>query len=348
MLIRRTEIVEKINQYAGKATPFLFAIDFDGEKGFVVTREEANQLGIFYNIEGHTNENRRDKKTILEFRITPVEFSVYRKAFDMVMLHLKRGDTYLINLTFPTRITTDASPLELFGVSNAPYKLYVPEQFIVFSPEPFIRISGALISSHPMKGTIDASIAGAREQLLANPKELFEHHTIVDLIRNDLSMISTGVQVKRFRYLEKIHTNRGELWQMSSEITGMMPSDYLSHLGDYLFKILPAGSVTGAPKEKTVQIIRKAETYQRGFYTGIFGYFDGRTFISAVTIRYYELNREKIGEILMTLDAGPGCADESGLDRPNMVYKSGGGITALSDAESEYAEMLKKVYVPLV
>lgn len=348
MFIRRTEIVEKINKYAGRAIPFLFAIDFDCEQGFVVTREEADQLGIFYSLEEHTNGNPFNKRIIPEFRMTPVEFSGYKKAFDIVMFHLQRGDTYLINLTFPTCIWTNVSPLELYSISKAPYKLYVPEQFIVFSPEPFIRINGAIISSHPMKGTIDAAIAGAREKLLADPKELFEHHTIVDLIRNDLSMISTGVEVKRFRYLEKIHTNRGELWQMSSEIAGMMPSNYLSSLGDNLIKLLPAGSVTGAPKERTVQIIRKTETYHRGFYTGIFGFFDGRTLLSAVTIRYYELNRKNISSILMTQNAGPGCSDDSSPDRPNMVYKSGGGITALSDAESEYDEMLKKVYVPLV
>jgi para-aminobenzoate synthetase component 1 len=86
--------------------------------------------------------------------------------------------------------------------------------------------------------------------------------------------------------------------------------------------LLPAGSVTGAPKEKTVQIIREAENDDRGFYTGIFGYFNGEILRTAVTIRYIEQTGNR------------------------MVFKSGGGITALSDPEQEYREMISKVYLP--
>ena len=175
-----------------------------------------------------------------------------------------------------------------------------------------------------MKGTIDAAIPDAEHQLLANEKEFFEHNTIVDLIRNDLSMVSTNVKVTRFRYIDRVRTNRGDLLQLSSEISGELPDGYLDHLGDILFTLLPAGSVTGAPKEKTVGIIRETELYDRGFYTGIFGFFDGHSLTSAVSIRFIEQT--------------PG----------GLVFKSGGWITALSDAVSEYQEMLKKIYVPVV
>jgi para-aminobenzoate synthetase component 1 len=137
-------------------------------------------------------------------------------------------------------------------------------------------------------------------------------------------MVSTNVAVTRFRYLDRIHTNRGDLLQMSSEISGDLPADYLSRLGDILFTLLPAGSVTGAPKKKTVQIIRKVEVYERGFYTGIFGYFDGKDLESAVSIRFIEETAD------------------------GLVFKSGGGITALSDIRSEYEEMIKKIYVPVI
>ena len=87
--------------------------------------------------------------------------------------------------------------------------------------------------------------------------------------------------------------------------------------------MLPAGSVTGAPKKQTVAIIRESENYERGWYTGVFGVFDGKSLDSAVMIRYIEK------------DSGKFC------------YKSGGGITYMSDPEKEYEELISKIYVPV-
>ena len=87
--------------------------------------------------------------------------------------------------------------------------------------------------------------------------------------------------------------------------------------------LLPAGSITGAPKSKTMDIIEEAENYERGFYTGIMGYCDGRTLDSAVMIRFLEQEGE------------------------NLYYKAGGGITSKSDLQSEYNEMIQKIYVPI-
>ena len=91
----------------------------------------------------------------------------------------------------------------------------------------------------------------------------------------------------------------------------------------YFFKLLPAGSISGAPKKKTVEIICKAENYKRGFYTGIFGFFDGEKLDSGVMIRYIEEQNGK------------------------LIFKSGGGVTTFSDEEKEYNEMIDKVYVPI-
>jgi para-aminobenzoate synthetase component 1 len=324
MFFSRQEIIDKINHFSGQNTPFLFAIDFDGEKGFVYTPEEALNKGIQYFFGGGKNERKSVEKMPESFGLNPIDFKSYKTAFDKVILHLKRGDTYLLNLTFPTPLNTSLSLQDIFSASTAPFKLLVPGHFVVFSPEIFVNIRDGMIFSHPMKGTIDASVQDAAQKLLADEKEFFEHNTIVDLIRNDLSTVATGVKVERFRYIDRIVTNRGDLLQMSSEISGNLPCGYLGHLGDILFRLLPAGSVTGAPKEKTVQIIREVEAYKRGFYTGIFGYFDGNSLSSAVSIRFVEQT-------------------DNGL-----VFKSGGGITALSDSESEYNEMLRKIYVPVV
>jgi para-aminobenzoate synthetase component 1 len=158
---------------------------------------------------------------------------------------------------------------------------------------------------------------------MADRKEEAEHYTIVDLIRNDLNSVAKQVKVERFRYIERVETNYGALLQASSKITGKLPKDYEKRIGNILFSLLPAGSVSGAPKEKTVQIILETEGYDRGFYTGVFGYFDGVTLDSGVMIRFIE----------------------SAPD--GLIFKSGGGITHLSTPKEEYNEMIDKVYIPL-
>ncbi|MEY4539350.1 MAG: hypothetical protein RLZZ306_1107, partial [Bacteroidota bacterium] len=156
-------------------------------------------------------------------------------------------------------------------------------------------------------------------------KEFAEHTTIVDLIRNDISMISEKVWVEKFRYISRIHTHEGDLLQVSSEICGKLAADYQSQIGTLLFKLLPAGSICGAPKPQTLAIIKAAENYNRGYYTGVFGIFDGKNLDSSVMIRFIE-------------------KQEDGT----LIFKSGGGITVFSDARSEYQEMIDKVYLPIM
>ena len=175
-----------------------------------------------------------------------------------------------------------------------------------------------------MKGTIDATIENAEQVILNDPKETAEHNTIVDLIRNDLSMVAKNVRVEKFRYIEKIITTDKTLLQVSSKITGILEDDFQSRLGDIIFDLLPAGSVSGAPKKKTVEIIQGNENYNRGFYTGVFGYFDGSLLDSGVMIRFIEKTKN------------------------GLTYKSGGGITFMSNPESEYQELIDKVYVPII
>jgi len=173
-----------------------------------------------------------------------------------------------------------------------------------------------------MKGTINASVPDAENVILSDHKEASEHATIVDLIRNDLSMVSEKVWVEKYRYIDRIRTNDKVLLQVSSKIAGKLPADFNGAYGDLLLKLLPAGSISGAPKPSTLKIIETAEGYQRGYYTGIMGYFDGENFESAVMIRFIE--------------------NQNG----RLVFKSGGGITALSNAKNEYQELIDKVYLP--
>jgi para-aminobenzoate synthetase component 1 len=236
--------------------------------------------------------------------------------------HFILGNTFLLNLTFPTDIETNLSLADIFRFSRAKYRLYLKGKFVVFSPECFIKISGNLISSYPMKGTIDAAVPDAARVILQNPKETAEHITIVDLIRNDIGIIADKVRVRRFRYIDTLVTSEKILLQVSSEVTGMLPDGFHDEIGTLIFRMLPAGSISGAPKKKTVEIIADAEGYNRGFYTGVFGYYDGENLESAVMIRFIERN-----------SAG------------NLLFKSGGGLTVYSDPESEYQELIDKVYV---
>jgi para-aminobenzoate synthetase component 1 len=253
----------------------------------------------------------------------PVSYERYKKAFDYCLKELKYGNSYLLNLTFPTRIECNLTLREMFDFSEAKYKLYIKNKLVCFSPETFVQIKNGIISSNPMKGTSLANNKNAAHDLLNNKKEYAEHATIVDLIRNDLNRVAKKIQVEKFRYLDYIPTHEGKLIQASSKISGQLPNDYPENIGTILSKLLPAGSITGAPKRKTIEIIKTAEQYDRGFYTGIFGYFDGQNLDSAVMIRFIE-----------NIDG-------------QLYFKSGGGITSQSDPKAEYQELIDKVYVPI-
>lgn len=318
-----TDAARKMNEFGKHAIPFIFVIDFEMLEPVVVPEQEALAAGIRYSFRGFSNDRPGGKQARpFTFSGSPVAFDRYLAAFDQVMHHILNGDSYLVNLTFPTPVSTSLTLEEIYRFSKAPYSLLMDDRFVVFSPEPFVRISEGRISSFPMKGTIDASIPDAEKQVLEDPKEQAEHNTIVDLIRNDLSLVANHVQVKRFRYIDRVYTHLRELLQVSSEITGVLDPGYPAVIGDLIFSMLPAGSVSGAPKKRTVEIIRVAEMDRRGFYTGVMGRFDGRTLDSGVMIRFIEKTPS------------------------GVLFRSGGGITFMSQAESEYREMIDKVYVP--
>lgn len=279
---------------------------------------------IFIDVPGFSNVTCRDAgNRKLRLNSRPPTFREYLVAFEKAMAGISHGNSYLLNLTFQSELDTNFTLNDIFQLSRARYKLMVKDRFVVFSPESFVRIRDGKISSYPMKGTIDAGLPGAADLLLNDPKESAEHNTIVDLIRNDLAMVSDDVIVEKFKYLEKVCTHKGDLLQMSSEISGRLPGNFLSRLGETLLKLLPAGSISGAPKLSTLKIIKNTENYRRGFYTGIFGVFDGDNLDSAVMIRFIE---QKNGR---------------------LFFKSGGGITSMSDARKEYEELIQKIYVPV-
>lgn len=318
------DAIKQMN-FLGKAgTPFLFIIAFDQKEPIVLPLDAVNPEEILFEINGTKNvPSIPPASRPMEFSVEPVSKTRYRTAFELVQEHLSYGNTFLLNLTMASQIRTNFSLKEIFYYSRARYKLWLKNQIVVFSPETFVRIAGGRISSYPMKGTIDARLPGAERQLLNNEKELAEHYTIVDLIRNDLNVVAGNVRVDRFRYIDRIKTHRNELLQMSSEISGELAEGSIENIGDILFSLLPAGSVSGAPKKKTLEVIREAEQSDRGYYTGIFGVFDGARLDSGVMIRFIEKTPQ------------------------GLFYRSGGGVTARSQCEEEYQELIEKIYVPL-
>ena len=319
----KNQISEQMNTLGKAGEAFVFLIDFEGNNAFIFSPDETDK--ILWKTPDYSNVlNKKPVHFIGKWETSPVSFSSYKKGFDLVQCHIHNGDTYLLNYTQPTPLKTNLSLEEIFHLSSARYKILLKDKFVCFSPEPFVKITDGKISSYPMKGTMDATIENSEKLIMNDSKELAEHNTIVDLIRNDLSLVAENVTVEKFRYLERIKTNQRDLWQVSSKITGDLPENFAGNIGDIIFQMLPAGSVSGAPKRKTVEIIKSAENYDRGFYTGIFGHFDGKDLDSCVLIRYIEIQNRQ------------------------LIYKSGGGITFMSEAEKEYQEMIKKVYIPVL
>ncbi|MCK9280555.1 MAG: aminodeoxychorismate synthase component I [Melioribacteraceae bacterium] len=332
-----------MNELGLGAVPFLFIIDYEGKNAIIEPLDNIDSELIKYNFcvksndiaispleseearrkgEGHQFDFELNSSMIL-FNKFPLPYDDYKKSFDIVMNNIYDGNSYLCNLTAKTPIETNLSLNDIYRLSNARYKMKYKDDFVFFSPETFVKIIDGHIYSYPMKGTIDADIPNAEEILLNDDKEKAEHITIVDLIRNDLSILSKNVEVTKFRYIDKIKTNDKNLLQVSSEIKGILPNDYKNKIGEIIFSLLPAGSITGAPKKKTVEIIKQAENYERNFYTGIAGIFDGENLDSCVMIRFIEQEEEK------------------------LYFKSGGGITYQSNPEAEYKELIDKVYLPI-
>ena len=398
----KQEIIDKINQLASQDEPFLFVINYQGDKAFIRLLSDINPEECLFDFEGRGNFSHARKETLKEeilkketlkeeisettWQIEPPLYEDYERSFNIVKCNIMAGNSYLTNLTCRVLVSCNLSLEEIFHRAKGKYKLLLRRKrtqaeekdhlkeeaqnkahlkeenieenltpFVCFSPETFVRIKGGRIYSYPMKGTLDASLPNAEKQLMEDRKEAAEHATIVDLIRNDLSRVAEDVRVDKYRYIDVLHTNKGDILQTSSEISGRLPEDYPHHLGEILDAQLPAGSITGAPKDKTMQIIQEAEDYDRGFYTGIMGIYDHGELNSAVMIRFIEeetspVDFETDGEKNFKASEGKGDeASEGKRDEASrkLYFKAGGGITSKSDCRKEYEEVIQKIYLPI-
>ena len=290
----------------------------------IFTENEINKNGLLVDFQYFKSfDSKEENFKNIELKSFPESEESYRKGFDFVLENLRLGNSYLTNYTRKTEIETNLSLEEIFYRSEAKYKVLYKDQLVFFSPETFIRIIDNQINTQPMKGTIDASLENAIEILKNDKKEKAEHYTVVDLLRNDLSQVADDVKLDHFQRIDFLKTQQKNLYAMSSDISGRLKPEFQNKIGSIMKTLLPAGSILGAPKPKTLEIILKAENYDRGFYTGVSGWFDGQNLDSCVMIRFIEKENGK------------------------LFFKSGGGITHLSKFADEYTEMQNKIYVPI-
>ncbi|MBU4199986.1 MAG: aminodeoxychorismate synthase component I [Verrucomicrobia bacterium] len=251
----------------------------------------------------------------------------YQHNIQRIREWIAAGDTYQVNYTFPLQATFQGDALSWFrrlcAAQQADYCAYVDlgrHRLLSASPELFFRLKGNTLETSPMKGTRPRGRWAAEDQemahaLIASEKDRAENIMIVDLLRNDMSRISEAgsVQVHSLYDVESFPT----VWQMTSTIR----SRTRASVPEIIRALFPCGSVTGAPKIRTMEIIRELEPHPRGVYCGTIGWWtpDGQAEFN-VAIR------------TVTIDA------QSGQTR----YHIGSGITYGSSAEDEYEECLIK------
>ena len=314
---------ERVSKAAVAGRPFFFLLDFElGKPRFYTEDDWVHRGTVAFDFPGQPDLNRAATE-VPTLRSQPIGTARYREAFAVIQDGLQRGDSFLTNLTFPTPIELSADLPTVYRAVEAKYRVLLPHEFVCFSPETFVTIDGAgYIATSPMKGTA-ADTPTDRTALLSDPKEVAEHATIVDLLRNDLSQVARGVRVTDYRYLRATDRQGGALVQTSSDIGGQLPADWRSSLGSILLRLLPAGSVSGAPKSATLDLIRQAEGQPRGYYCGVAGCYDGQRLDTCVLIR---------------------CIVRRG---GRYYFHSGGGITARSEWQREYRELNAKIRLPL-
>lgn len=253
----------------------------------------------------------------------------YTRAIDCIRAAIAAGETYQVNLTIRQGFTFDGDPFALYRRmclnQQAPFCAWLDtgtHRILSASPELFFSLKNGHLTMKPMKGTaprmpLPAADRARREQLAASPKERAENLMIVDLVRNDLSTIAeTGsVRVPALFEVETYPT----VHQMTSTVTAKIGND--ARLIDIFRALFPCGSVTGAPKRRTMEIIRSLEQNPRGVYCGAIGYLSpGKEAVFSVAIR------------TAVLDIASGTG-EIGV---------GSGITWDSEPSDEYRECLAK------
>lgn len=260
----------------------------------------------------------------------------FSHAINRIRDYIAAGDTYQVNYTFRFHLSTYGHICALYQRlrerQSVPYGAVISfpdgEAILSLSPELFIRHRAGALYASPMKGTsaaaelddadLNAQINVQRsQQLAADAKNRAENVMIVDLLRNDLSRVAQlgSVHVPHLFDVRRFNS----VLQMTSSITATLRSDI--NLAELITAVFPCGSITGAPKFRTMQIIQECETEPRGIYTGAIGWFDPiphtdtkqtvPDFCLSVPIRTLYLQAEKGGLRSGVLGVGAGIVYDS-------------------------------------
>jgi para-aminobenzoate synthetase component 1 len=287
--------------------------------------------------------NNEQRKTSNEQRVSSIEQratniitpritkEIYLKTIEQLKKHILRGDCYEINFCqefYATNVTIN--PLETYQklaeISPNPFSCFykLEDKFLLCaSPERYIKKQGTQIISQPIKGTFKRNVHNpeidiANKNALQNSsKDKAENVMVVDLVRNDFSKICTEASVK-VDELFAVYTFP-QVYQMISTISGTVAPH--TNFANVLAATFPMGSMTGAPKQKVMELTEQYEQTKRGIYSGCVGYIaPNKDFDFNVVIRSIMYNAQN----------------------QYLSYQVGGGITYNSHAESEYEECLLK------
>ncbi|MCF6269533.1 MAG: aminodeoxychorismate synthase component I [Melioribacteraceae bacterium] len=239
----------------------------------------------------------RKNFTIKNLELNQTE-SEYEKSIKEIKRLIEIGDTYQVNYTLKSKFNFDGDitsfVASLIFNQSAEYTAFINDEnnyIISSSPELFFKTDGDKIISKPMKGTIKRGINldddfAKSEQLKSSKKDKAENIMIVDLLRNDIGKISkfNSVTAKPLFEIEKFET----LFQMTSTVSGELKEKSFSSIIKNLF---PCGSITGAPKIRTMEIINSLERGKRGIYTGTIGLIDNGDYNFNIPIRTITINK---------------------------------------------------------
>jgi para-aminobenzoate synthetase/4-amino-4-deoxychorismate lyase len=261
--------------------------------------------------------------------VTPsIDFSEYARALSRIKEEIAEGNTYQVNYTYDCHIQTALAPLELYEMlrphQTTPYTAFIEnryESILSFSPELFFELDGNTIRAKPMKGTArrgkdTTEDETNRQTLQDDAKNRAENVMIVDLLRNDLGKVAIpgSVTVKNLFEVETHKT----VHQMTSEIVATLNDQ--TTLWEIFLALFPCGSVTGAPKRSTMQIIDALERGPRGVYCGAIGFLEPGRATFSVPIRILQRTR----------------------DETTYRYRVGSGIVWDSDIREEWLETQTK------
>lgn len=256
-----------------------------------------------------------------------VEAPAYQEAIETIHHHIRQGDTYQVNYTVQLSQELKSDPFAIYNrlvvEQKAHYNAFIQHDdvsILSISPELFFEQDDRLLTTRPMKGTTRRGLTNQADLqeaawLKADPKNRAENMMIVDLLRNDMNQISEigSEQVTRLCQVEQYST----VWQMTSTIESRLRSEI--DLVQTFRALFPCGSITGAPKISTMEIIQKTEKAPRGVYCGTIGILLPR-------------GKRIFNVAIRTLQMQGGQA----------IYGVGGGITWDSKWESEYQETKQK------